>query len=57
MHLWLKNKIQPSKFEDPVGFIKGFMNGVASYLASGATSEELYKMEGFCRKQDGPISY
>ena len=57
MHLWLKNKIQPSKFEDPVGFIKGFMNGVASYLASGATSEELYKMEGFYRKQDGPISY
>ena len=29
-----KNKIQPSKFEDLISFIKGFMNQAPSYLVS-----------------------
>ena len=30
----LKNNNQPSKFEDLIGFIKGFMNLVTSHLAT-----------------------
>lgn len=29
---WVENKIQPSKFEDLIGFIKQFMNQTASQL-------------------------
>ena len=30
----LENKIQPSKFEDTIGFIQRFMNQAASHLSN-----------------------
>lgn len=47
----LKNKIQPSKFADLIGFIKPFINWAASHLATGRATERMYKMEGFYRKK------
>ena len=35
----LKNKIQPSKFEDLMGFIKPFMNQAASHVARREMSQ------------------
>lgn len=43
-------KIQLSKFENLIGFIKQFMNLGATHLASRC-SEELYLVEGFYRKE------
>lgn len=42
----LKNKMQPSKFEDIIDFIKWFMNQLEGSHVG------LYKMEGFCKKKD-----
>ena len=47
----LNNKIPPSEFEDLIGFIKRFMNQVASYLANqkelhlAAENEKFLKVE------------
>lgn len=49
----LKNKIQVSKLQDLIGFVKQFMSWAASQLASRKTLEELYKMKGVYRKEDG----
>lgn len=43
----LKNKIQPSSFEDLIGFIKQFMNLAASHLASRVVSK------GYIQKERG----
>lgn len=32
-HILLKGKIQPSKFEDIIGFIKQFLNQIGFHLA------------------------
>lgn len=52
----LKPKIQPSKFEDQIGFTKQFMNRAACHLAGGEllqgavhTMEGLWKESGACR--------
>ena len=46
----LKNKMQPSKLEDLIGLIKGFVSWAAPYLASRESSHKLYKMESFYRQ-------
>ena len=49
----LKNKIQPGKFKDLIGFIKWLMNLAASHVSSRKAHWELYKMEGFYRQHEG----
>ena len=49
----LTNQIPLSKFEDLIGFIKGFMNAAASHLATRRVLLGLHKMEGFYRKKGG----
>ena len=41
----LKNKIQPSKFEDLIGFIKQFMNREASHLATAGSHRRDVQVE------------
>ena len=54
----LKNKIQPSKFEDLIGFIKLFMNEAASHLANTgelqgtAQNGKVLKAEKGCKKRN-----
>lgn len=49
----LKNKIQPSAFEDLIGFFKTFMGGAASYPQVEGSSGDVYDGEGFYRKEGG----
>lgn len=49
--LLLENKIEPREFEDPIGFVKQFMDWAASQLAAGEHSQGLCKMEGFSGKK------
>lgn len=52
----LKNKIRPSKFEDPISFIKQFMNQAAPHPVSRKDLwgiEDLYKTDGFHWQKEG----
>lgn len=47
----LETKIELSKSEDLIGFIKRGMSRAAPHLTMGGRSEELYKMEGLYRQK------